>query len=97
MAKSIIDNITINLSFNILIFKLILEEKVKFEDLKNIDNILYSSLLSLKNMTPEELDVMEIYYTYQYEDSDGKLVTDELIPGGEDIKVTNINDYIEKE
>ena len=96
MAKSIIDNITINLSFNILIFKLILEEKVKFEDLKNIDNILYSSLLSLKNMTPEELDVMEIYYTYQYEDSDGKLVTDELIPGGEDIKVTNINDYIEK-
>jgi hypothetical protein len=32
-------------------------------------------------MTPEELDVMEIYYTYQYEDSDGKLVTDELIPG----------------
>ena len=96
MAKSIIDNITINLSFNSLIFKLILEEKVKFEDLKNIDNILYSSLLSLKNMTPEELDVMEIYYTYQYEDSDGKLVTDELIPGGEDIKVTNINDYIEK-
>ena len=47
MAKSIIDNITINLSFNSLIFKLILEEKVKFEDLKNIDNILYSSLVSL--------------------------------------------------
>ncbi len=96
MAKSIIDNITINLSFNSLIFKLILEEKVNFEDLKNIDNILYSSLLSLKNMTPEELDAMEIYYTYQYEDSNGKLVTDELIPGGEDIKVSDINDYIEK-
>ena len=34
--------------------------------------------------------------TYQYEDLDGKLKTDELIKGGEDIKVTDINDYIEK-
>ena len=96
MAKSIIDNITINLSFNILIYKLILEEKVLFEDLKNIDTYLYSSLLSLKNMKPEDLDSMEIYYTYQYENSEGKLVTDELIEGGEDIKVTDINDYIDK-
>ena len=96
MAKSIIDNITINLSFNSLIYKLILEEKIYFEDLKNIDTYLYSSLLSLKNMKIEELDAMEIYYTYQYEDSNGKLVTDELIEGGEDIKVTDINDYIEK-
>ena len=96
MAKSIIDNITINLSFNILIYKLILEEEIKFEDLKNIDTYLYSSLLSLKQMKPEELDAMEIYYTYQYNDSEGKLVTDELIPDGENIKVTDINDYIEK-
>jgi hypothetical protein len=96
MAKSIIDNITINLSFNILIYKLILEEEIKFEDLKNIDTYLYSSLLSLKQMKPEELDAMEIYYTYQYNDSKGKLVTDELIPDGENIKVTDINDYIEK-
>ena len=96
MAKSIIDNITINLSFNILIYKLILEEQITFEDLKNIDTYLYSSLLSLKNMKPEELDVMEIYYTYQYEDSEGKIVTDELIEGGEDIKVTDVNDYIDK-
>jgi hypothetical protein len=96
MAKSIIDNITINLSFNNLIYKLILEEKIIFEDLKNIDTYLYSSLLSLKNMKPEELDLMEIYYTYQYEDSNGKLITDELIEGGEDKKVTDINDYIDK-
>ena len=96
MAKSIIDNITINLSFNILIYKLILEEDIKFEDLKNIDTYLYSSLLSLKQMTSEELDSMEIYYTYQYENSEGKLIIDELIPDGENIKVSNIDDYIEK-
>ena len=96
MAKSIIDNITINLSFNILIYKLILEEDIKFEDLKNIDTYLYSSLLSLKQMSHEELDSMEIYYTYQYENSEGKLIIDELIPNGENTKVTNIDDYIEK-
>ena len=96
MAKSIIDNITINLSFNILIYKLILEEEIKFEDLKNIDTYLYSSLLSLKQMKPEELDSMEIYYTYQYENKYGKVVTDELIPDGENIKVTDIDDYIQK-
>ena len=96
MAKSIIDNITINLSFNILIYKLILEEEIKFEDLKNIDTYLYSSLLSLRQMKPEELDCMEIYYTYQYENAEGKLIIDELIPDGENIKVRNIDDYIEK-
>ena len=96
MAKSIIDNISINLSFNSLIYKLILEEEVKFEDLKNIDTYLYSSFLSLKNMTPKDISAMEIYYTYQYEDSNGKLITDELIEGGEDIKVSDIDDYINK-
>ena len=96
MAKSIIDNITINLSFNILIYKLILEEEIKFEDLKNIDTFLYSSLLSMKQMTKDELDSMEIYYTYQYENAEGKIIIDELIPDGENVKVTDIEDYIEK-
>ena len=96
MAKSIIDNITINLSFNILIYKLILEEDIKFEDLKNIDTYLYFFFFFLKQMTIEELDFLEIYYTYQYENSEGKLIIDELIPDGENIKVSNIDDYIEK-
>ena len=38
IAKSIIDNITINLSFNSLIYKLILEEEIQFEDLKILIN-----------------------------------------------------------
>ena len=96
IAKSIIDNITINLSFNILIYKLILEERVTFEDLKYIDTYLYSSLLSLKHMTPEELSSMEIYYIYQYEDDNGNLISDELIEGGETKLVTDIDDYIKK-
>ena len=47
-------------------------------------------------MKPEEIDTMEFYCTYQYENNEGKIITDELIPDGENIKVTNIDDYIEK-
>lgn len=96
IAKSLIDNITINLSFNCLIYKLILGEKINFEDLKNIDTNLYTSLLSMKNMKPEELDSMEIYYSIQYQNNEGQVITEELIPGGNNKKVTDINDYIEK-
>ena len=96
IAKSLIDNIAINLSFNCLIYKLILGEKISFEDLKNIDTKLYTSLLSMKNMKPEELDSMEIYYSIQYQNDEGQIITEELIPGGNNKKVADINDYIEK-
>jgi hypothetical protein len=96
IAKSLIDNITINLCFNCLIYKLILGEKIIFEDLKNIDTNLYTSLLSMKNMKPEELDSMEIYYSIQYQNDEGQIITEELIPGGNNKKVADINDYIEK-
>ena len=96
IAKSLIDNITINLSFNCLIYKLILGEKINFEDLKNIDTRLYTSLLSMKNMKPEDLDSTEIYYSIQYQNDEGQIITEELIPGGNNKKVTDINDYIEK-
>ena len=96
IAKSLIDNITINLSFNCLIYKLILGEKISFDDLKNIDTNLYTSLLSMKNMKPEELDSMEIYYSIQYQNDEGQIITEELIPGGNNKKVTDINDYIDK-
>ena len=96
IAKSLIDNITINLCFNCLIYKLILGEKIIFEDLKNIDTNLYTSLLSMKNMKPEELDSMEIYYSIQYQNDEGQIITEELIPGGNNKKVADINDYIDK-
>jgi len=37
-----------------------------------------------------------MYYVYEYTDLNGNLVTDELIPGGQDKLVVDLNDYIEK-
>jgi hypothetical protein len=96
IAKSLIDKTVINLSFNCLIYKLILDEPIKFEDLKNIDTFLYSSLISMKNMSPEDLDALEVYYSIQRTNDSGEVITEELIPDGDTIKVTDVNDYIEK-
>jgi hypothetical protein len=45
----------------------------------------------------DNLDSLEIYFIVQYE-KDGKLMTDELVPDGSNIKVTaeNLDDYITK-
>lgn len=41
-------NVTINVCFNKIIYKMILQEKIEFEDLVFIDGTLYNSLRNLK-------------------------------------------------
>ena len=48
LGKTIMHNITINICFNKLIYKMILCEKIQFEDLIFIDSTLYKSLNNLK-------------------------------------------------
>ena len=50
MAKTLLDNIIINICFNKIIYILILHEEVTFEDLVFIDTPLYNSLKNLKDM-----------------------------------------------
>lgn len=46
MAKALLDNITLNLCFNKLIYKMILSEDVTFQDLLFIDKQVFYSLLT---------------------------------------------------
>ncbi len=103
IAKALLENLTVNCCFNKVIYQLILDEKIKYEDLIFIDKPLYNSLKNLKNLKEENNDVdniafCEIYFSYQYRDSQGNLVTQNLIPNGDDILVTkeNLDLYIEK-
>ena len=96
ISKALIDNITINLCFNKIIYKLIINEQILFEDLKIIDTQLYYSIKELKKLDPELLKDLCMYYVYEYHDLNGNLVSEELIPGGKDKLVENLNDYIEK-
>lgn len=96
IAKALIDNITINLCFNKIIYKMIIEEKITLEDMKFIDNALYSSLTNLKKIDPSIVEDLCMYYVYEYNDENDHLVTEELIPNGSEILVKDVNDYIEK-
>ena len=96
IAKALIDNITINLCFNKIIYKMIIDENISFEDMKFIDKPLYISLNELRNMDQNILADLCMYYVYEYNDENGKFVSEDLIPNGSDTLVRDIDDYIQK-
>ena len=101
LGKALLDNITINVCFNKLIYKMILQEDISFEDLTFIDNPLHSSLTNLKEIymsggTDDFYESLGIYYSVDLEDTNKKRHTLDLIDNGSDKPVKNINDYITK-
>ena len=96
IAKALIDNITINLCFNKIVYKMIIDENISFEDLKFVDKPLYNSLKELKNMEHNILADLCMYYVYEYNDENGHFVSEDLIPNGSNTLVKDIEDYIQK-
>ncbi len=98
IGKALYDNITVNLCFNKLIYKLILHEEITFDDLLTIDNPFYSSFKNLKDMNLKEEGTSDLGLTYSIEqnESNGNIHSFELIQGGKEKKVSNIDDYINK-
>jgi hypothetical protein len=88
IAKAILENLNINLCFNHLLYKILLEEPVVLQDIVFIDKQLYSSLKAIKES--KEINEMELYFSVQNM-IDGKVVEEELIPNGLNTKVTNEN------
>ena len=98
LAKALLENLTINCCFNTLIYKILLEEEIKYEDLVFIDKQLYKSLKELKDISLNgDIELYELYFNLDIE-KDGKITTYNLIENGENIQVTNKNLdlYIEK-
>ena len=95
IAKALLENLTVNTCFNKYIYKIILNEKIDFKDLVFIDQGLYHSLEKIKNM--ENVEDLEIYFNIEYVDNKGKLISEDLITNGSNIKVTknNLDYYIE--
>ena len=97
-AKALFDNITVNVCFNKLIYKLILHEEVTFNDLLTIDNQFYSSIKNLKdmNLNGDSLKELGLTYTIEQNEKNGNVHSFELIEGGKEKEVTNLDDYINK-
>ena len=101
LGKALLDNITINICFNKLIYKMILQEDITFDDLTFIDHPLHSSLQNLKEIystggSDDFYEGLGIYYSVDMEDTNKKQHSLDLEDKGSDKPVSNINDYIKK-
>lgn len=97
IAKSIINNYPLKYKLSPLLIKIIFDLGLQLEDIKTFEPGLYSSLKKLKEI--EHIDKKtQMCYIVEKADDKGKIVKDELLFGGEKIKVTNdnIGDYIDK-
>jgi len=95
LAKALLENITINACLNKVFYKILLNEKIVYQDLVFLDKRLYQSLEELTKS--ENLDELELYFVINYE-KDNTIYTEELIQNGNTIQVNkeNLNLYIEK-
>ena len=101
IAKALMQNVTINICFNKLIYKMILQEKIEFDDLAFIDTEFYTSIKNLKEnifMTQDESIVKELGFIYSLEMKDcyNHLHSLDLIEKGRNIPVENLDDYVNK-
>ena len=101
LGKALLDNITINICFNKLIYKMILQEDITFDDLTFIDNPLHSSLENLKEIystggADDFYEGLGIYYSIDMEDVNKRKHSLNLVENGIDKPVSKINDYINK-
>ena len=107
LGKALTEFITINVCFNKLIYKMILQEKITFEDLVFIDESLYTSLRNLKenieynnlvnpNINNNIIKDLGLFYSIEIKDCYNHLHSFDLIKNGRNICVENLDDYIEK-
>jgi hypothetical protein len=101
MAKSLLQNVTINICFNKLIYKMILQERVTFDDLVFIDSSMYGILSNLKDtiaMTGNNDIIKELDFNYSIDmkDNYNHLHSLELIEKGSKKTVEDLDDLIQK-
>ena len=98
IGKALFDNITINICFNKLIYKMILQEEITLDDILFIDNPLYTSLHNLKELEESGSNVenIGIYYSVDMEDINKQSHSFNLIDNGINKPVTNVKDFINK-
>ena len=106
LAKAIIQSVTINICFNKLMYKMILCERIEFDDLIFIDSQLYNSLKNLKenlelnnidgNGNNDMIKELELNYSIEMKDCYNHVHSFELVKNGRNIIVENLDDFIQK-
>ena len=96
-VKSVINNLPIKYKISQIFLKLIFELRVSLDDIKEFEANLYNSLRKLREIKNIEKKT-HLCYIVEKKDQNGNIIKDELLFGGEKIKVTNnnVDDYIDK-
>ena len=93
IARALTQGLTVNCLLNSIIYKLILQEEIKLNDLIFIDRQLYLSLKNLIDLSKtQNIDDLEMYFEIDKK-INGKMKHINLINNGNKIKVTNNNLY----
>ena len=104
IVKALFDNITVNICFNKLIYKMILQKEITYNDLVFIDNPLFTSLKNLKEtglfqnaeQNLEFIKGLEMYYSIEMKDVYNHMHSLELIEKGRDMRLIDLEDFIKK-
>ena len=104
IVKALFDNITVNICFNKLMYKMILQEEINYDDLVFIDNPLFTSLKNLKETglfeNPEQnlefIKDLELYYSIEMKDVYNHIHSLELMEKGRETKLIDLEDFIKK-
>ena len=108
VGKCLYDQVLIDVRFADFFLKKLLNYpqafQCTFDDLNSLDSTLYTNLTKLLSMSEEELESLDLYFetpkVVQDSNSSGnnRITTDELIPGGRNVKVTkqNVLQYVLK-
>ena len=101
VGKCLYDQVLIDVRFADFFLKKLLNYpqafQCTFDDLNSLDSTLYSNLTKLLSMNEEELESLDLYFetplVVQEPNSSGnnRITTDELIPGGRNVRVTKQN------
>jgi len=96
LGLALYNNIILDVHFPLVIFKKLLEQSVKFEDIETIDPTIYNSLVSVRD-THDDVSDWCLYFSVSYESNFGENKTVELRKNGENILVDNQNkkEYIQ--
>jgi E3 ubiquitin-protein ligase HUWE1 len=95
IGKAIYDDMLLECHFSKPFYKMILGEDLSFEDVESLDNSIYKS--PREYLKEEDVESLYAFFAVNHERF-GKKEDYELIPGGQNIQVTNENvkEYVEK-
>lgn len=95
IGLAIYNNVILDLAFPVVLFKKLLGHKVEFEDLQQVDPLLYKGLVQLLSINEDDISatIEDMYQrTFAVEQNHfGEIVIEELVPNGNSVSLTKEN------